>query len=110
MKKIIEQDIKLNEDFYHEILQQLGGNKFIAMTGAKNLAYDKQKRYFSFRLPRAKDGINYVKITHTAMDLYDVEYGRISGTDYKVITTSNGLYNDMLVSNFERTTGLYTRL
>lgn len=38
------------------ILKQLGGNRFLAMTGAKHLAYgDNDLR---FRLPKAKDKIN----------------------------------------------------
>ena len=55
------------------ILQQLGGNKFVVMTGAKSLCGG--ENYLSFRIPgtMTRDRINYVKITLNSMDLYDVE-------------------------------------
>ena len=91
-----------------EILNRLGGHKFMVMTGAKNLVSDDNA--LMFRIPKAKDSINYVKITLTNMDLYDVEYGRIRGDKYTIVNTEKGLYNDMLVKNFEKNTGLYTKL
>lgn len=94
------------------ILQQLGGNKFTVMTGAKN--YVAQQDGLSFRLPgNAKykgKTVNYVKITLTPMDLYDVEFGYIRGMKYTVLNTVEGIYFDMLADTFERNTGLYTHL
>jgi len=98
----------LKEDVAQEILNQLGGHKFVVMTGAKNLVKDKNS--LMFKLPRAKDGINYVKITLNGKDLYDVEFGRIQGVNYKVKKEFNDIYNDQLVDIFEKTTGLYTKL
>ena len=37
------------------VLQQLGGNRFIAMTEAKNFVAG--KNYIGFKIPRAKEGI-----------------------------------------------------
>ncbi len=98
----------LSEGVAKEILTQLGGNKFIAMTGAKNLVDG--GKFLGFKLPRAKDGINYVKITLTSMDLYDIEFGRIRANDYKVIKKVSGIYNDQLQNIFTKVTGLHTRL
>ena len=78
------------------------------MKAAKNLAKDKS--LLSFRLPKAKDGINYVKITLNGKDLYDIEFGRIQGVNYKIKKEFNDIYNDQLVDIFEKTTGLYTKL
>lgn len=91
------------------ILQQLGGGRFLAMTGAKNLV--KGDDYLMFSLP-AKNKIkaNKVKITLNGKDLYDVEYASIRGVNYKVLKTVKDLYNDMLVTNFEEVTGLYTKM
>jgi hypothetical protein len=105
MKKYIK---FFKEDVASTILQQLGGNKFIAMTGAKYLAKDKNS--FQFRLPRAKDGINFVKITLNGKDLYDIDFGRISGTNYKIIKQVNDIYFDQLQEIFTQYTGLYTHL
>ena len=94
------------------ILQQLGGNKFVKMTGAKHLVALKDG--LAFKLPSTrhfvKEGINYVKIILNPLDLYDIEYGTIKGFDYNIKATANGLYCDMLQENFTRTTGLYTSL
>lgn len=100
-----------------QTLQQLGGNKFLAMTGAKNLMYDEKENYFSFKLPRAKNGINYVKITLNSNDYYDIEYAtfRMSmksekGYTYKVKKSFDNVPAENLRDNFEQTTGLYTSL
>jgi hypothetical protein len=91
------------------ILQQLGGNKFLAMTGARALA--DLGNGLSFKLPsRPGNPVNYVKITLTSMDLYDLEFGRIRGNIYKVAKTFNGVYFDQLQKIFTEVTGLYTHL
>ena len=58
------------------IFQQLGGNKFISFTGAKDLMAGKD--HLAFKLPSnfAKDGINYVKITLDDTDTYTMEFQR----------------------------------
>jgi hypothetical protein len=94
------------------ILSQLGGGKFVAMTGAKNLG--NHGNALSFRLPGnpgfVRKGINYVKITLTAADLYNVEFGKIRGLKYSVLETVDGLYHDQLGEVFRSTTGLETRM
>jgi hypothetical protein len=94
------------------ILQQLGGNKFTVMTGARNLIAIESG--LSFRLPGAsgftKQGINYVKITLDADDTYTMEFGRVRGMTYKVLKTHNGIYFDQLQEIFTSETGLATHL
>lgn len=94
------------------ILAQLGGNRFLAMTGAKNLTTGGND--LSFRLPGnpgfVRDGINYVKIELNGSDLYDVTFGRIHGTKYTVKATVEDLYFDSLQEVFTRYTGLETSL
>lgn len=99
---------QISESVAKEILSQLGGNRFVAMTGAKNLVDG--GKYLAFKLPRAKGGINYVKVTLTSMDLYDLEFGRIRNMEYKVVKELKGIYNDQLQSIFTQVTGLHTRL
>jgi hypothetical protein len=96
-----------------EIMRQLGGNRFVAMTGAKNIAGDRDS--LSFRLPKAKGGINYVKIKLTPMDTYKVTFGRITmgakrGYSNKVKAEYDDIYFDRLRSIFEKETGLRTSL
>ena len=93
-----------------EVLKQLGGNKFIAMTGAKNFVKNDSKRSISFKIPKAKNNINYVTITLTPMDVYDVEFYSVRGINLKLVKKEKGVYNDQLQSIFTKNTGLYTRL
>lgn len=90
------------------LLQQLGGNRFIAMTGANT--FIRGDNYVSFRIPRAKDGINYVKITLNSKDLYDMEFGMIRTPKYFKRETVNDVYSEQLQEVFTEKTGLYTRL
>ena len=94
------------------ILAQLGGRRFIVMTGAKNLMSHTADNALSFRIPgtMTKDRINYVKITLTPDDLYTMEFGKIRGTTYRVIETVEGVYCDMLRDIFTDKTGLETSL
>ncbi len=91
------------------ILNQLGGNKFRVMTGAKNLGASSNS--LSMTLPRgAKHGINRVQITLNGTDTYDVRYMNQRGFDLIEVKESKGIYVDMLTSDFENVTGLYTNL
>lgn len=93
------------------ILEQLGGRRFSVMTGARGFAGG--ENYLSFRIPGkgfARSGINYVKISLNSMDLYDMEFGRIRGDQYKVMNTVSGVYFDQLQSVFKSETGLDTHL
>jgi hypothetical protein len=95
-----------NPNVASTILSQLGGNKFLAMTGAKSLASGGKD--LRFRLPSnfAKNGINIVKITLTPTDLYDVEYGKLRAGKHSVVKVSKGIYADSLREDFTRVTGL----
>jgi hypothetical protein len=96
------------------ILQQLGGNKFIASTGAKELIGD--NKVLQFGIGRgAKSGINKVRITLTPTDTYDIEFGKYSRPGinksgefvggYTTIKHIEGIYADVLQEVFERHTG-----
>jgi hypothetical protein len=93
-----------------EVLQQLGSRKFVAMTGAKNFVKNDKEKSITFQLPRAKSGINYVKISLTSMDLYNVEFLSVRGGNIKTVKEVKGVYNDQLQSIFTQHTGLNTSL
>ena len=101
---------QLNEWKAEEVLQQLGGRKFIAMTGANNFVKDDKAKSIIFKLPRAKSGIKYVRITLTSMDVYNIEFISVRGSNIKTVATAKGVYNDELQSVFTQYTGLYTSL
>jgi hypothetical protein len=91
------------------ILQQLGGNKFLVMTGAKKLtAYDNA---LGFKIGRNKAKCNWVKIVLTSMDDYNMEFYRFDvRTGLTKLHTYEGVYFDMLQELFTEYTGMYTRL
>jgi hypothetical protein len=101
-----------NLDVAKIILEQLGGGRFIAMTGARNFVGDATS--LTFRLPKAKDGINAVKITLDPSDTYTVRFFRVGDrrTNYAITDKSvhEDIYADSLQELFTRKTGLYTHL
>ncbi len=99
------------------ILQQLGGHKFVVMTGAKDcLALDSGLR---FRLPGGagycKQGINRVEIELAPNDTYNVSFSRVRKTErldlqIKTIAEHFDIYCDQLQDIFTAETGLDTHL
>jgi hypothetical protein len=90
------------------ILKQIGGNRFIAMTGAKDFAFS--NKYMSFKIGRNSKGINFVRIAHNAMDTYDMEFGFVSIKGIKVKKKVKGVYADMLGTMFKKYTGMNVSL
>jgi hypothetical protein len=103
---------KLNEKMDRKkaavLLKQLGGNRFIAMTGAKGFAFS--NKYMSFKIGRNSKGINFVRIAHNAKDLYDMEFGFVSVKGIKVKKKVKDVYADMLGTMFTKYTGMNVRL
>lgn len=105
-------------DIASTIWKQLGGGKFKAMTGAKDvLALTEGNGGLRFSLPTGfsqKDGkstgINRVFIRLNASDTYDVEFGGARGKNYTVRATTEDIYADNLREVFTRYTGLDTSM
>lgn len=94
------------------ILAQLGGGRFISMTGAKNLIGFDDALSFQLSSTMTKNRANRVCITLGADDLYKVEFSRYSPSALKSqqIECIEGLYADQLRDIFEDRTGLATSL
>lgn len=98
-----------NREVAATILQQLGGNRFVAMTGAKNFVAVEQGLFFA--LPRYTGvKINRVKVTLTPADTYEVEFFASRGTTMKSIAKVADVFCDTLAATFEDATGLATSL
>lgn len=94
------------------ILAQLGGQRFIVMTGAKNFTYDAAGT-LSFHLPRgfARNKANLVRIAYDAgADLYTLTFSKFFKLNVTEVSTHERLYADMLREVFTRETGLDTNL
>ena len=91
------------------ILEQLGGNKFRMMTGAKH--FGARDNSLSMRIGRNSSNSNYLKITLNSMDLYDMKFCKLTRKfEEKSVTEYNNIYNDMLTDQFTAHTGMYTSL
>jgi len=87
------------------IIEQLGGSKFRAMTGAKD--FSSSGNNVSFRIGQNAKAVRSVKVTLDANDTYTMTfYGNKGTVKYRV----SGVYNDNLQSVFTQHTGLDTHL
>lgn len=93
------------------IYSQLGGNRFAAMTGAKNFAFNTDGSLsFHMSSTQTKNKSNICKVVLNGLDLYDMTFYNLRGTKVKQVGKQTDLYCDMLQSVFTEETGLYTRL
>ncbi len=104
---------KVNNDIINTMVQQLGGNKFFAMTGSKPQYKDINciNPLIALKLTRNGSKANYLKITYMiGADLYTMEF--IKMTKLKIETTKEytNIYGDQLQSIFTQETGLNTKL
>lgn len=104
----------------NKILEQLGGNQFLAMTGANHLVADGNT--LRMTLPKNASKANRLYITLDATDTYTMRFfkytaGRMSmktlvWTEDKVVEvrTDSGVFWDSLQAIFTEVTGMYTHL
>ena len=102
------------------ILEQLGGNKFVVMTGASHFISDGNT--LKMQLPRNFSKANRLDITLDVDDTYTMRFFKyipmkfntktfeFSEEKIKEIKTIKGVYCDMLQEMFTEVTGMYTRL
>lgn len=92
------------------ILEQLGGNRFIAMTGARTFLADGNT--LRFRLPSnfASHGINSVRVTLNGADTYDLVFSKVRGSSVTEVAAVTHVYADQLRDVFRSETGLDTTL
>ena len=95
------------KEIANTILNQLGGNKFIVMTGTKYFTCDNNS--LSFHFP-ARSGANGCKITLNAWDTYTVKFFKVRGTDCAQVKEYTLVYCDQLQKIFTAQTGLQTSL
>lgn len=126
MQTATAQKIQIGD--YHEIYNQLGGNRFTAMTGSKVKYYgynDDGYIYLMVELIKNQSKAKYLKIQYNSSDLYDLEFSRIKRTltplakelgikvyDEETITVTkmDDVYGEDLQAMFSQVTGLSTRL
>jgi len=102
------------------ILEQLGGNRFIAMTGSKDFVSDGNTLHLTLR--KNQSGANRLDITLTWDDLYDMRFfqyvpGRLNQKTLEwksekitEVKKYDGVTFDMLQDLFTEVTGMNTSL
>lgn len=90
------------------ILMQLGGGKFLAMTGSDNLSASRNS--LQMRLRRNKSGANFLVIELTPQDDYTMVFTRATVRSRKIVKQIEGVYHDQLQHLFTHVTGLDTHL
>ena len=126
MTQTAQDKIKIGD--YRAIVEQIGGNKFLVMTGSKFQYYgydDLGYVYLMIKLTKNQSKAQYLKIQLNGLDLYDLTFSRIKRTltplakelgvkiyDEEVITVKEytDICADMLQDIFTSVTGMYTRL
>ena len=93
-----------------QTIQQLGGNRFLYMVGAKNLAIDKPRNELHMKIMRNAKGVSHVVVRLTSLDLYDMKFLSIRAGKIRVKAKEKGVYGDQLATFFKKHTGLNTRL
>src|SRR6185369_14413148 len=106
-------------DFVQAIYEQLGGNRFMVMTGSKIKYYDREDNSLMIKIIRNKSKAQYLKITLTPMDVYTMTFinikniyeknpitGKRSVQKYEWVTVveHQNVYDDMLQSIFTEVT------
>ena len=98
-----------------ETLKQLGGNRFIMMTGAKNFGVG--PKGMGFKIGNNSKKINFIRIDlDRGKDLYNMEFIRLRrkkgemSPSINVVKKVKGVYADQLQDIFTKYTGMYTRL
>lgn len=95
----------------HTILEQLGGGRFLVMTGAKNLVGSDNS--LSMRLNSVNyDGkrVNVLRITLDPSDTYTVTASYLRARKLMTVAEVSDVYVDTLRDVFTRLTGLHTSL
>jgi hypothetical protein len=94
------------------ILAQLGGQRFIAMTGARWFTSTERALTFRLSLTSTKNRCNSVVIRLDASDTYTVLFNRRcnGGVDVHGVESATGVFADRLRDVFTQATGLETSL
>jgi hypothetical protein len=93
------------------ILRQLGGNKFVAMTGASEFIAGSE--FLGFKIPKNSSPANRVTIKYfPARDLYTIDFIKTSrnGLDTKIVQSYKDVSADQLREIFTSFTGMETSL
>jgi len=92
------------------ILAQLGGKKFLAMTGAKGLMHSDNSLIMTIPARAAKNKATHCVVTLNSADEYDVRFMKIRGVNVSDLPGSANVQAADLARVFTDHTGMHTSL
>ena len=92
------------------ILEQLGGSRFIQMTGATNISGGERELTFHLKARITRRRGQIMRITLEANDTYHLELMKIVDFECQTLESRSGVYVENLKDIFTEMTGLYTAL
>ena len=108
------------------ILSQLGGQRFVVMTGAKDFVWDDKKQTLRMSLPKNGSRANRLHITLRWDDTYNMRFSRYTPSKLRInnkkgtadfisekveeVKTYEMVYCDQLQELFTEVTKMYTHL
>ena len=90
---------KMKIGHYQDILDQIGGNKFLAMTGSKVKYYGYDKNgyvYLRLALSKNQSKAKLLKIQLNSKDLYNMSFDRIKKTLNKEYSAIGKIYDETM--------------
>lgn len=98
-----------------QTLHNLGGAKFLEMTGARHLVQNGNELSMALPAKMTTDRVNYCKVTLNTDDTYTVFVGRVRGTAkggvaWGCTDERTGVCSAELQETFTRLTGLFTSI
>lgn len=110
-------------EIINEMLEHLGGNKFLVMTGCSHVVFSNSENSVRMQIPKNTGKVNRVEIVYIPVaDLYRMRFYKYAAGRYNAKTglftedkvtnekVFDDVYADQLSKVFENVTGLYTRL
>lgn len=99
-----------NKAIADTILQQLGGLKFIVITGANSFSYGDNSLNFRLSSRMTKHKAQCMRITLNGKDLYDLELMKIRNFELKLVDKKTDIDAEALQRVFTEMTGLNTSI
>lgn len=110
-------------EIINTMMEQIGGNKFLAMTGCHHIVYSNSENSVRMQIPKNGGNVNRVEIIYIpGLDLYNMKFYKYTAGRYNTRTGAytsdkvtnekeyNEVYGEQLSKIFEAVTGMYTKL
>lgn len=113
MSQLTMSQLTKSAEVAQTILAQLGNNRFIAMTGAKDMSHGVDadgQSYLSMRIGKNSTNVTNIRVTLCHDDTYTMTFMHVRGVKVATAAEVDMVYADQMRDVFESRTGLATSL